>query len=118
MTNGHDIEHGTVSTLDEPQWHVLSEDEVYGLMNVSTRVRLEGLTADEVQKRREKYGLNQLSEKEKVSLLKRIWKQVGNVLVGILAFVAVVSLIKGITSSGESRVTNLVEFGLIVFVIM
>jgi hypothetical protein len=39
------------------------------------------------------------------------------VLVGILVFVAVVSLIKGCISSGEDRLTNFIEVGLITFVI-
>ena len=44
--------------------------------------------------------------------------QVGNILVGILVFVAIVSLVKGILAKdGESKVTNFIEVGLITFVI-
>ena len=102
---------------DVAHWHVLSIEDSTGLLGLPSNVRREGLTSQQAKARLEEYGFNQLSEKEKVTLLMRIWKQVSNVLVGILVFVAVVSLFKGIISSGESRITNFIEVGLIVFVI-
>ena len=77
-----------------------------------------GLSTAQAQQRFEKYGPNKLSEKEKVTLLQRIWAQVANVLVGILVFVAVVSAIRAATADvGEDVVTNTIQVGLIVFVI-
>jgi len=103
---------------DEPQWHAMTKEDVCGLLGLnSTTLRTTGLTTAEAAARLEQYGPNQLSEKEQVTLLQRIWKQVSNVLVGILVFVAIVSLIKGIISSGEDRLTNFIEVGLITFVI-
>ena len=103
---------------DEPQWHAMTKEDVCGLLGLnSTTLRNTGLTTAEAAARLEQYGPNQLSEKEQVTLLQRIWKQVSNVLVGILVFVAIVSLIKGIISSGEDRLTNFIEVGLITFVI-
>ena len=40
-----------------------------------------------------------MSEKEKVTLLQRIWNQVANVLVGILVFVAIVSAVRAGTAT-------------------
>ena len=112
-----DPEKGGVAKADEPQWHAMSKEDVCGVLGVNSNIRSSGLTTAEAAARLEQYGPNQLSEKEQVTLLQRIWKQVSNVLVGILVFVAIVSLIKGIISSGEDRLTNFIEVGLITFVI-
>ena len=103
---------------DDIQWHALSAEECAAKMGVSPDIRKIGLTTAEAKARLDKYGFNQLTEKEKVTLLQRIWKQVNNVLVGILVFVAVVSLIKGIvTDKTDDKITNFIEVGLITFVI-
>ena len=99
-------------------FHTMSKEEAIAELGLSADIRRVGLTSAEAKARLEKYGPNQLTEKEKVTLLQRIWKQVNNVLVGILVFVAVVSLAKGLASSdAESRLTNFIEVGLITFVI-
>ena len=102
---------------DATFWHAMSKEEALSTLGVSQNSRRDGLSTAEAKARLEKYGPNKLTEKEKVTLLMRIWKQVNNVLVGILVFVALVSLAKGITTSGEDRVTNFIEVGLITFVI-
>ena len=105
-------------TQKETNWHCLSTADCCKILGVSSNIRSEGLTTSEAQTRLSEYGPNQMSEKEKVTLLQRIWKQVSNVLVGILVFVAVVSLVKGIISTdSEDRLTNFIEVGLITFVI-
>ena len=105
------------NTQKDTNWHSLSREECCKILGVSSNIRHEGLTTSEAETRLNEYGPNKMSEKEKVTLLQRIWKQVSNVLVGILVFVAVVSLAKGIVTSGEDRVTNFIEVGLITFVI-
>lgn len=102
---------------DKPYWHAMTPEEACSTLGLSSGIRKSGLTTAEANARLEQYGPNKLTEKEKVTLLMRIWKQVSNVLVGILVFVAVVSLIKGIISSGQDRITNFIEVGLITFVI-
>lgn len=96
----------------------MTKEEVIAQLGLAEDIRRKGLTTAEAKAQLEQYGYNQLTEKEKVTLLQRIWKQVSNVLVGILVFVAVVSLIKGIVSSdAEDKLTNFIEVGLIAFVI-
>lgn len=102
---------------DVPNWHAITKEEAAGLLGLPADIRKCGLTTAEAAKRLEQYGPNQLSEKERKTLFQRIWAQLYNVLVGILVFVAVVSLIKGIISDGENRVTNFIEVGLITFVV-
>jgi magnesium-transporting ATPase (P-type) len=100
------------------QWHAHSNAEAYVEMGLGADLGTVGLTAEEAEKRFETYGPNKLSEKEKVTLLQRIWAQVANVLVGILVFVAVVSAIRAATADiSEDVVTNTIQVGLIVFVI-
>ena len=113
-----DIENGTTTAKDEPQWHAMSKEDAAGLLGLGPDIKTVGLSSAEAQRRLEQYGPNQLSEEEKVTLLQRIWKHVGNVLVGILVIVALVSLIKAITAkNAEDRLTDLIEVGLLVFVI-
>ena len=77
-----------------------------------------GLTTAQAQERLAQYGPNKLTEKEKVTLLQRIWHQVANVLVGILVFVAVVSAVRAATATNnEDIVSNCIQVGLIMFVI-
>jgi magnesium-transporting ATPase (P-type) len=103
---------------DELQFHAMTTTECARSIGVSENIRQLGLTTQEAQARLEQYGYNALTEKEKVTLLQRIWKQVNNVLVGILVFVALVSLIKGIiTEKTDDKITNFIEVGLITFVI-
>lgn len=112
-----DEEKGAAPKADMPNWHAISKEDAAGLLGLGADIRKTGLTSAEAAARLEQYGPNQLSEKERKTLLQRIWAQLYNVLVGILVFVAVVSLIKGIISDGENRVTNFIEVGLITFVV-
>jgi magnesium-transporting ATPase (P-type) len=114
-----DVEKGSGAAKDDDEvyWHSMSKEDACGILGLGKNIRHDGLTTEQAKTRLEKYGPNALTEKEKVTLLQRIWQQVNNVLVGILVFVAVVSLIKGAISSGEDRLTNFIEVGLITFVI-
>ena len=103
---------------DDHAWHAMTKEDAASALGLNANIRANGLSSAEAKKRLDEYGPNQLSEKEQKTLLQRIWAQLYNVLVGILVFVAVVSLIKGIISDDpESRVTNFIEVGLITFVV-
>ena len=103
---------------DDFAWHAMTKEEAAKTLGLPENIRATGLSTEQAKKRLEEYGPNQLSEKETKTLLQRIWAQLYNVLVGILVFVAIVSLIKGIISDDpESRVTNFIEVGLITFVV-
>ena len=98
-------------------WHAHTREECYKELGVESNVLSVGLTTDDAKTRLAKYGPNKLTEKEKVTLLQRIWNQVANVLVGILVFVAIVSLARAVTSTtSENIVSNSIQVGLIVFV--
>ena len=110
----------TISTRSEEitTWHVLSIDETINWLRANEDLIQVGLTTSEVQERLQQYGPNQLTPKKKTSLLVRIWRQLYNVLVGILFVVAVVSAIRAITSTNiDDMTTNWIEVGLIAGVI-
>jgi Ca2+-transporting ATPase len=100
------------------QWHCATQVECFKELGLGEDLLKTGLTSADAEARFNQYGPNKLSEKEKVTLLQRIWNQVANVLVGILVFVAIVSAIRAATADiSEDVITNTIQVGLIVFVI-
>ena len=99
-----------------PPWHCMSKEEVFKKLDVAEDIRKKGLTAAQANERLEKYGENKLTEKEKETLLQKIWKQVANVLVGILVFVAIISAVSAIAGVGDP-VQNWIQVGIIFGVI-
>jgi cation-transporting P-type ATPase F len=71
-------------------WHQLPADEVVQLLGVSLTT---GLSADEVRRRREKFGPNQLSAARRASALKRFALQFAQPLMFILLLAAGVTLL-------------------------
>lgn len=99
-------------------FHAKTVDEVIVELKCHDSLLKTGLTSAEAQARLEQYGPNQLTEKEKITLCRKIYNQVANILVAILVFVAVVSLVRAITSTtSQNIVSNAIQVGLIVFVI-
>ena len=103
-------------------YHSKSKEDCFAQLGIKdANHHRSGLTSAEAAKRLEQYGPNKLTEKEKVTLLQRIWNQVANVLVGILVFVACVSAVQAVRASvdndSDGVVTNSIQVGLIVFVI-
>ena len=100
-------------------WHARSKEDCFAELGVGANHQRTGLTTPEAQQRLERFGPNKLTEKEKVTLLQRIWAQVANVLVGILVFVAVVSAARAATANNsEDVVTNTIQVGIILTVIV
>ncbi|MBP7152560.1 MAG: HAD-IC family P-type ATPase [Paludibacteraceae bacterium] len=65
---------------DNKQWHAIDYKEV--LENFESS--LQGLVIEEVNKRQEKYGLNELRRKNKDGVLKVLWRQINNPLIWVL----------------------------------
>lgn len=119
---GKSTDHTEVSESEQLRqypWHTKSIEECFAELGCEADNILQvGLTSEQATSRLEKYGPNKLAEKEKVTLLQRIWKQVANVLVGILVFVAIVSAVRAATAEEtDNIITNWIQVGLIVFVI-
>ena len=99
-------------------WHASTKEQCFAELGLSEDAQRIGITSGDAASRLQQYGPNKLTEKEKVTLLQRIWAQVANVLVGILVFVAIVSAVRAATSSGEDVVTNCIQVGIIIGVIV
>lgn len=99
----------------QPNWHAMTKEEVLSALQLAENHRTEGLSTEEVTIRLEKYGRNMLSSKKKKTLLEKIWEQIANVLVGILLFVAAISIVRVFT---DDPVTNGIQVGIIIGVIM
>ena len=100
-------------------YHILESKECFEKLGLSSKYdSKEGLSSSEAASRLEKYGLNQLSGKKKSAILEKIWRQVANVLVFILVFVAVVSAVRAVTATtADDIISNWIQVGLITFVI-
>jgi magnesium-transporting ATPase (P-type) len=99
-------------------WHASTTEECIKELKLADTLAQTGLSSEEAAARLVSYGPNQMTAKEKVTLLQKIWAQVANVLVGILAFVAIVSFIRCFTvTETDDLVSNAIQVGLIVFVI-
>jgi len=99
-----------------PPWHCMTKEECIKELEVPEDIRKKGLSSSQVTSRLEKYGENKLTEKEKETLLQKIWNQVNNVLVGILVFVAIISAASAIAKIGNP-LNNWIQVGIIVGVI-
>src|SRR5262245_23732841 len=79
--------------VDAVAWHAVATDEVLRRLDSTAK---SGLEADEVVRRREKYGRNELPEGRKEGPLMRFLKQLNNVLVYVLLAAGFVKLMTGL----------------------
>jgi len=109
-----------VVAVDQCPWHTMTIEEVIKELDLSSDIRKTGLTEAQAAERLEKYGENSLTEKEKETLLQKIWNQVNNVLVLILVIVAIISLVSAfvIPNDVNPRYTNWIQIAIILGVII
>ena len=109
-----------VVVVDPSPWHTMSVEDVMKELEIPSDIRTVGLTDAQAAERLEKYGENKLTEKEKETLLQKIWNQVNNLLVLILVIVAVISLISAfvIPTNINPRYPNFIQIAIIVGVIV
>lgn len=112
---------GEVDRLSMFPFHAKTIEECYAELGCPSDLHQSGLTSEDASKRLEKYGHNKLMEKERITIWQRIWHQVNNVLVGVLIFVAFVSMAQairyGLEGDTENATTNSIQVGLIFFVV-
>ncbi|WP_251862490.1 calcium-transporting P-type ATPase, PMR1-type [Clostridium sp. Marseille-Q2269] len=73
-------------------WFNKTSQEILEELNVDPT---NGLSSEEVEKRKEKYGLNKLNSKKQKSLLKMFFEQLNDILIYILLAAAIISGILG-----------------------
>jgi len=86
--------------------HTKTVDETYELYDVSEST---GLTQEQIDITREKFGFNELPAEEGKSLLKMVLEQFEDLLVRILLGAACISFVLAFFEDGEDQVTAFVE---------
>ncbi|MCI9063816.1 MAG: HAD-IC family P-type ATPase, partial [Clostridia bacterium] len=71
-------------------WHTLKIEEVMRMLGTNLE---KGLTDEEIQKRREKYGINKLQEKSKENIIVRFIKQFNDFMIIILILASIISAV-------------------------
>ena len=88
-------------------------------LGCSTTVLTRGLSTAEATERWQRYGPNQLSEKQRVTVWQRLGQQLANVLVILLIIVAIIAIVRAVTStSSQTIITNWIQAALIILVIV
>ena len=77
--------------MNEQEWHALKAEEVLKHLEVQN----EGLSSEEVEKRLQHYGPNQLKESPRPGFLSLLWAQLNNFVVILLIVASVISALLG-----------------------
>ncbi|TXT67297.1 MAG: ATPase [Promethearchaeota archaeon] len=99
------------STILEQPWRNTPEDVLQALQVNPDK----GLTSEEIEARRDKFGSNQMEQKEKKSALEIFFNQLKSIIVALLAIAAIVSFIfeeilQGIAISAVIIINTLIGF--------
>ena len=95
----------SVQQVDENQrWHTLSSKEVLERLGVAEH----GLNSEEVKKRLEQYGPNQLTEAPRPGFWALLWAQLNNFVVILLIVASVISILLGETVDALAIMTIVV----------
>ncbi|XP_065054226.1 sarcoplasmic/endoplasmic reticulum calcium ATPase 1-like [Rhopilema esculentum] len=86
--------------------HTFTCEEILQRLNVSVK---DGLNSEQVERLREKYGLNELPPEEGKPLWKLVLEQFDDLLVKILLVAAVISFVLAFFEDAEDRTTAFVE---------
>ena len=93
-------------------WHMLSTKEVE--KKLGTNMKL-GLSEKQVEERRQKYGLNQLKEQKKQSILIRFLKQFNDFMIIILLIASVISAIVSKMEGSNDYFDSIIIIAIVVF---
>ena len=85
------VEKNGTEEIKPRDWHALNPQQVLEHLNVAGN----GLTTEEVKKRLEMYGPNQLKEAPRPTFLQMLWEQLNNFVVILLIVASVISAILG-----------------------
>ena len=93
-------------------WHMLSTKEVE--KKLGTNMKL-GLSEKQVEEKRKKYGLNQLKEQKKQSILIRFLKQFNDFMIIILLIASVISAIVSKMEGSNDYFDSIIIIAIVVF---
>lgn len=93
-------------------WHEMSVYEVLRKQDTNEKT---GLSIKEVEIRKQKYGNNQLAEREKESFFVRFIKQFNDFMIIILIIASVISLILAKLNGTNDYVDSIIIIGIVIF---
>ena len=85
------LEPNGTANMEQQEWHALKPEEVLEHL----KVKGNGLTTEEANKRLEYYGPNQLKEAPRPTFLHMLWEQLNNFVVILLIVASVISALLG-----------------------
>ena len=92
-------------------WYTKELNQVFNELNT----RQGGLTEDEVNKRLEKYGANNLKEKKKESLFIKFIKQFNDFMIIVLIIAAIISAIVAKTNGSGDYIDSIIIIAIVIF---
>ena len=92
-------------------WHTLSINEVQRKLRTNIS---KGITEEEAQKRREKYGENKLQEQKKESLFKRFIKQFNDFMIIILIIAAIISAVIAKVEGSNDYIDSIIIIAIVI----
>lgn len=93
-------------------WETLRKEEV--LQNLKTDQRM-GLTKEEIQARKQKYGPNKLEEKKKETLIVKFFKQFNDFMIIILIIASALSAAISYFQGEHDYVDSIIIIGIVIF---
>lgn len=93
-------------------WHTLHVDEV--ARNVKTNIN-KGLTEEEVIRRRQKEGLNQLQEKKKENIIIKFLKQFNDFMIIILIVASIISAVMAYIEGTNDYMDSIIIIAIVIF---
>lgn len=91
-------------------WETLRKEEV--LQNLKTDQRM-GLTKEEIQARKQKYGPNKLEEKKKETLIVKFFKQFNDFMIIILIIASALSAAISYFQGEHDYVDSIIIIGIV-----
>ena len=92
-------------------WHTLSLEEVRKKLKTNFE---RGLTDDEAEKRKEKYGLNKLLESKKTNIFIKFINQFKDFMIIILIIAAIISAILSYVQSSNEYVDSIIIIAIVI----
>lgn len=93
-------------------WHTLDKSEIQRKLRTNMQ---KGLEQEEVERRKEKYGKNELEEQKKEGIVKRFIKQFNDFMIIILLIAAVISAFVAKMEGNNDYIDSIIIIAIVVF---
>ena len=98
--------------MEKENWFNKSVEETVKKLNTNNTL---GLTAEEVEKRKQKYGLNELEKGKKTPLIVKFLEQFKDFMIIILIIASIISAVVSKMQGENDYVDSIIIIGIVVF---